>query len=73
MKLSEYLSYKSMSQTAFAKTLSPPVTQGLVSQWILGKCRIPLHRAIEIKKITKGKVDVFEWPAFVPKRSNKSA
>ena len=37
MKLDTYLKERGQSQADFGASLTPPVTQALVSQWILGK------------------------------------
>jgi len=63
MKLNEFLDVKSLSQSDFGALLKPPVSQGLVSQWINGTTRVTLERAIEIEDLSAGDVttrDCFE-------------
>jgi DNA-binding transcriptional regulator YdaS (Cro superfamily) len=54
MKLNEYLVEQAMSQSDFAKKLG--VVQGLVWQWLHGRTRITAERAVEIERVTDGKV-----------------
>lgn len=56
MHLSEHLKNTGQSQGGFGQTLSPPVTQGLVGQWLRGVTRITLHYALEIERATEGAV-----------------
>jgi DNA-binding transcriptional regulator YdaS (Cro superfamily) len=58
MKLNEYITAKGLSQSAFGAQLSPPSSQGLVSQWINGTTRVTLERAIQIEDVTGGEVTV---------------
>lgn len=58
MKLDAYLTEKGISQAEFGKKLSPPVSQGLVSQWINGGTRVTLDNALEIERVTDGAVTV---------------
>lgn len=50
MKLHKYI--KTTTQAEFASRLN--VTQGLISQWIVGKTRVTAERAIQIEKVTNG-------------------
>lgn len=64
MKLDHYLKQQKTSQSAIAKSLRDRglrVTQGLVSQWIRGETRITLQAAVEIERLTGGKVSVYDW------------
>jgi len=56
MTLVEYLATHRISQAEFAKKFSPPITQGLVSQWINGTTRVTLDKALEIESLTGGAV-----------------
>lgn len=56
MRLDEYLSKHKISQSKFAEKLNPPVTPGLVSQWVCGTTRITLVQALQIRFLTKGEV-----------------
>lgn len=56
MKLSTYLEKRGISQEQFAKSLEPPVSQGLVHQWISGKTAITNDMAKRIVKATDGEV-----------------
>lgn len=58
MKLNEYITAKGLSQSAFGNLLTPPASQGLVSQWINGTTRVTLERAIQIEDVTGGDVTV---------------
>ena len=52
MKLDTYLKERGQSQADFGASLTPPVTQALVSQWILGKTAVSLHYSLEIFRKT---------------------
>jgi len=54
VKLANYLESESISQDAFGKLLG--VTQGAVSQWLLGKTYPSFAHSIKIEAITKGKL-----------------
>lgn len=54
MKLDTYLKERGQSQADFGASLTPPVTQALVSQWILGKTAVSLHYSLEIFRKTGG-------------------
>lgn len=54
MGISKYLAKNKLSQDGFAKQIG--VSQGLVWQWITGKTRITVERAIEIERKTDGKI-----------------
>lgn len=56
MHLDQYLKETGQSQGEFAKRLNPPVTQGLISQWVRGQSRITLVQALQIKRLTRNKV-----------------
>lgn len=56
MKLDVYLSEKKLSQNDLGGQLLPPVTQGLISQWLSGKTRITLDYALQIQQLSGGLV-----------------
>lgn len=56
MKLDVYLKQHRRSQAEFAAALRPPVSQALVSQWVLGKTAVSLHYSLEIGRETSGEV-----------------
>lgn len=56
MKLDVYLKQQGLTQAEFGASLSPPVSQGLVSQWIQGKTAVSLHYCLEIGRETDGLV-----------------
>jgi DNA-binding transcriptional regulator YdaS (Cro superfamily) len=56
MKLDQWLEKKGKTQKDFAESFDPPVSQGLVSQWVNGETRITLPKALEIVRLTKGEV-----------------
>jgi DNA-binding transcriptional regulator YdaS (Cro superfamily) len=70
MRLDEYLRDHGETQSDFAERLDPPVTQGLVSQWVLGTTRISLARALEIETLTNNEVTARDCAAmFVAKEA----
>lgn len=60
MKLAAYLKKHDISQEQFAKSLEPPVTQGLVWQWLNGKTEITTDMAKRIVKATDGEVTPYD-------------
>lgn len=56
MHLDEYLKEVSQSQSEFGGQLNPPASQGLVSQWTRGITRITLDYALQIERVTEGRV-----------------
>jgi len=56
MDLNGYLKEKGVTQAAFAAMFEPPVTQGLVSQWLRGETRMTLDQALQAARITAGAV-----------------
>lgn len=64
MRLDEYLTKHSLSQTAFGAELTPVAGQSLVSQWITGATKITLARALDIAKVTKGAVTIEDCAAM---------
>jgi DNA-binding transcriptional regulator YdaS (Cro superfamily) len=58
MNLSDYLKTTLMTQEEFAQKLG--VTQGAISQWLLGREPISPARAATIEKATRGKVTRLE-------------
>ena len=50
-----------MTQRQFAELLDPPVTQGLVSQWISGYTSASLRYALQIQRLTDDFVCVDDW------------
>lgn len=58
MKLNEYIAAKGLSQAEFGALLTPPASQGLVSQWVSGTTRITLERAIQIEDLSDHEVTV---------------
>lgn len=69
MNLGEYLKRHTKSQTSFGASLTPPVTQALVSQWILGKTAISLHYSLEIGRVTGGAVTAEDCSAMLQRDS----
>lgn len=69
MHLEEHLKETKQSQGEFGKRLTPPASQGLVSQWVRGITRITLNYALQIERETGGAVgpqdcsDMFIEPA----------
>lgn len=56
MHLEKYLKEAGSSQADFGRELVPPASQALVSQWIRGVTRITLDYALQIDRISCGKV-----------------
>lgn len=56
MHLENYLKESGKSQGTFGAKLSPPASQGLVSQWVRGVTRITLDYALQIDRETGGAV-----------------
>ena len=48
--INEYLKKHNKTQSEFAVLLG--ISQGLVHQWVIGKTRITVERAIQIEEIT---------------------
>ncbi|USE78936.1 helix-turn-helix domain-containing protein [Cupriavidus gilardii] len=56
MHLGSYLKQRGLTQAEFAAMFDPPVTQGLVSQWLRGESRMTLDQALQTLRITDGAV-----------------
>lgn len=56
MHLDEYLKEVSQSQSEFGSQLTPTASQGLVSQWVRGITRVTLDYALQIERVTGGRV-----------------
>jgi plasmid maintenance system antidote protein VapI len=52
MALGKYLNDSGTSQRSFGQLLTPPVTQGQMSQWIRGTTRITLDYALQIDALS---------------------
>lgn len=52
-----------LTQEKFGEMLEPTVTQGVISQWVRGKERIPPNRHKEIARILSISVDQIENPS----------
>lgn len=73
MRLNDYLLLEEITQREFGEQLDPPVSQGLVYQWICGRTRVTLHYALQIQEKTRGKVspqDCADMYKGVKKRLN---
>lgn len=68
MHLDEHLKEVGQSQAEFGAQLQPPASQGLVSQWVRGITRVTLSYALQIDRVTGGRVtphdcaDMFQNP-----------
>ena len=60
MKLAAYLEKHGISQEIFGKSLSSPVSQGMVSQWLRGETAITLERVKQIVLATGGEVTPYD-------------
>lgn len=56
MRLRDYLQKHNVSQAAFGRRMSPPVSQSKVNHWISGARRVSLVEALQIQRITDGEV-----------------
>lgn len=56
MTLQTYLKKHRLSQDAFAKSLNPSVSKGLVWQWLNGRTRITADMAVRIERATRQEV-----------------
>lgn len=56
MHLEEHLKVIKQSQSEFGARLTPPASQGLVSQWVRGVTRITLDYALQIERESEGAV-----------------
>jgi DNA-binding transcriptional regulator YdaS (Cro superfamily) len=54
--LSAWLKANKISQAKFGEKLSPPVSQGLVSQWCRGDTRVTLEYSLQINQLTGSEV-----------------
>lgn len=52
MELEQFLKQSNMSQHKFGQLLTPPVSQGQVSQWIRGVTAVTLSYALQIEEIS---------------------
>ncbi|WP_454710981.1 helix-turn-helix domain-containing protein [Cupriavidus nantongensis] len=73
MELSSYLKQKGLTQAAFAAMFEPPVSQGLVSQWLRGETRMTLDQALQTVRITEGDVGPADCAALYVPASAKAA
>ena len=76
MRLNDYLLSEAITQREFGEQLDPPVSQGLIYQWICGRTRVTLHYALQIQEKTLGKVspqDCADMYKGLKKRLNFSA
>lgn len=64
MQLSDYLKANGLKQAAFGQKFDPPVSQGLVSQWLVGKVRMTLDQALQTKALSGGLVTPEECAAL---------
>lgn len=56
MTLKEYMAVNGVTQKELGEKMG--VTQGFVSQLLIGTSEVPAYRALQIQKITKGRVKV---------------
>lgn len=56
MNLRDYLTQNRITQAAFGRLLSPPVSQGKVNHWLHGERRVSLIEALQIERLTRGAV-----------------
>lgn len=54
--LSEWLKANKVSQSKFGESLSPPVSQSLVSQWCRGDTCVTLDYSMQVCQLTGGDV-----------------
>lgn len=73
MHLSDYRKKKGQTQAEFGGLLSPPASQGLVSQWECGETRITLDYAVQIDRITKRQVSCTDCNAMFKSKESGSS
>ena len=56
MRLLDYLHENGITQAAFGRLLTPPVSQGKVNHWLHGARRVSLIEALQIERLTQGQV-----------------
>ena len=72
MDLEEFLKTRSWTQADLAARYDPPISQGLVSQWMRGRTRMTLEYALQTEAITEGMVSpqdcagMFDRPRVSP-------
>lgn len=71
MRIDDYLRQNGLTQSAFAAKFDPPVSQGLVSQWLKGKTRITLDQALQISRLTGGQVTPEDCAAHTAEPNEK--
>lgn len=72
MHLSAWLRAKKVSQSEFGEKLKPPVSQGLVSQWVRGATRMTLTYSLQTQKITNNDVSPADCESMFVKASSRS-
>lgn len=60
MHLHDYLHENGITQAAFGRLLSPPVSQGKVNHWLHGARRVSLSEALQIERLTQGAVTLHD-------------
>lgn len=61
MRLKDYLAKEGITQREFAEKMNPPLQQSHLSNYMSGRVKISLARAIEIQRLTKGAVKPESW------------
>lgn len=56
MDLEDFLKECGWTQADLAARYEPPISQGLVSQWMRGRTRMTLDYALQTERITAGRV-----------------
>lgn len=73
MDLNEFLTKHALTQSQFGQKFDPPVSQGLVHQWLKGITNITLARALQIERITNGEVSVHDCASIHKTHSAKTS
>lgn len=63
MNLRDYLLEHKLTQAAFGRQITPPVSQGKVNHWLQGTRRVSLSEALQIQRLTHGAVTVEDLAA----------
>lgn len=58
MHLDKWLEKEGKTQADFGAMLTPTVTQGTVSHWVVGRHRMPINYADQTDRITNGEVSM---------------
>ncbi|OTP69460.1 helix-turn-helix domain-containing protein [Caballeronia sordidicola] len=61
MRLKDYLLKERITQRQFAEKMNPPLHVNHLNRYLNGAVEISVARAVEIEKLTHGKVKPEDW------------